>query len=158
MPQYLLNIDAVQRTVRAEPDEPLLYALTDGLKLKGPRFGCGLAQCGTCTVLVDGVPIRSCVMPTPAVVGKAIRTMDGLERNGRLHAVQEAFVEEQAAQCGYCANGWVMSTVSLLDGNPRATDEEIEAALSGLQCRCGTQMAILRAVRRARDSLATGKA
>ncbi len=158
MPKYTLKIDGPEREVEAEADEPLLYALTDGLKLKGPRFGCGLAQCGTCTVLLDGNPVRSCVMPTSAVTGMDIRTMDGLARGGQLHAVQEAFVEEQAAQCGYCANGWVMSTVALLERNPTATDEQIVEALSGLQCRCGTQIAILRAARRARDTMAAAKA
>ena len=158
MPLYVLKIDGVQRRVKAEADEPLLYALTDGLKLNGPRFGCGLAQCGTCTVLVDGQPVRSCVTLTRSVVGKAIRTMDGLAQAGRLHPVQDAFVEEQAAQCGYCANGWVMSSVALLEKNPKATDDEIAEALSGLQCRCGTHIAILRAVCRARDSMTAAKA
>ncbi|MES3003889.1 MAG: (2Fe-2S)-binding protein [Pseudomonadota bacterium] len=157
MPQYLLKVDGVQRPVQAEADEPLLYALTDGLKLKGPRFGCGVAQCGACTVMVNGQAVRSCVTLTSSAVGKNIRTMDGLARGEKLHPVQEAFVEEQAAQCGYCANGWVMSSVALLEKNPKATDDQIVKALSSLQCRCGTHIAIMRAVRRARDSMSTTK-
>ena len=151
MPQYNLKVDGANRTVKAEADEPLLYALIDGLKLKGPKFGCGVAQCGTCTVLVNGQPVRSCVTPASVVVNKAIRTLDGLEKKGQLHPVQQAFVDEQAAQCGYCSNGWVMSAVALLEKNPRATDDQIKQALSGLQCRCGTHIAIMRAVRKARD-------
>ena len=151
MPQYNLKVDGANRSVKAEADEPLLYALIDGLKLKGPKFGCGVAQCGTCTVLVNGQPVRSCVTPASALGAKAIRTLDGLEKQGQLHPVQQAFVDEQAAQCGYCSNGWVMSAVALLEKNPRATDDQIKQALSGLQCRCGTHIAILRAVRKARD-------
>jgi aerobic-type carbon monoxide dehydrogenase small subunit (CoxS/CutS family) len=151
MPQYNLKVDGANRTVKAEADEPLLYALIDGLKLKGPKFGCGLAQCGTCTVLVNGQPVRSCVTPASSIGSKAVRTLDGLEKQGQLHPVQQAFVDEQAAQCGYCSNGWVMSAVALLEKNPRATDDQIKQALSGLQCRCGTHIAILRAVRKARD-------
>jgi aerobic-type carbon monoxide dehydrogenase small subunit (CoxS/CutS family) len=151
MPQYNMKVDGVNRSVKAEADEPLLYALIDGLKLKGPKFGCGVAQCGTCTVLVNGQPVRSCVTPASALGAKAIRTLDGLEKQGQLHPVQQAFVDEQAAQCGYCSNGWVMSAVALLEKNPRATDDQIKQALSGLQCRCGTHIAILRAVRKARD-------
>jgi len=151
MPQYNLKVDGANRTVKAEADEPLLYALIDGLKLKGPKFGCGVAQCGTCTVLVNGQPVRSCVTPASSIGSKALRTLDGLEKQGQLHPVQQAFVDEQAAQCGYCSNGWVMSAVALLEKNPRATDDQIKQALSGLQCRCGTHIAILRAVRKARD-------
>lgn len=157
MPSYDLNIDGSRQAVEADADEPLLYALTDGLKLKGPRFGCGLGQCGACTVLVDGQPVRSCITITQSVVGRSIRTMDGLAQRNRLHPVQQAFVEEQAAQCGYCANSWVMNAVALLEKTPRATDAEIVQALSGLQCRCGTQIAILRAVRRALDNMVAGK-
>jgi aerobic-type carbon monoxide dehydrogenase small subunit (CoxS/CutS family) len=151
MPQYNLKVDGANRTVKAEADEPLLYALIDGLKLKGPKFGCGVAQCGTCTVLVNGQPVRSCDTPASSIGSKAVRTLDGLEKKGQLHPVQQACVDEQAAQCGYCSNGWVMSAVALLEKNPRATDDQIKQALSGLQCRCGTHIAILRAVRKARD-------
>ncbi|HEY4372493.1 MAG TPA: (2Fe-2S)-binding protein [Burkholderiales bacterium] len=149
MPRYTLNVDGAQRTVNAAADEPLLYPLTGELHLKGPRFGCGLAQCGTCTVLVNGVATRSCVTPTSAVVGKKIRTLDGLPKNGKPHPVQAAFIEEQAAQCGYCANGWVMHTVALLEKNPKPTDAQIHDAFANVQCRCGTHIAIIRAVKTA---------
>ena len=155
MPQYKLNIDGASRAVQAQADEPLLYALTDGLKLKGPKFGCGLAQCGACTVLLDGQPVRSCVTPTSSVGNKKVRTLDGLAKNGKLHPVQAAFVEEQAAQCGYCANGWIMSSVALLEKNPRADEAQIRQALAGVQCRCGTHIAIMRAVKKAGETMST---
>lgn len=158
MPIIKLNVDGVVRLIEAEKDEPLLYALTDALKLKGPKFGCGVAQCGTCTVLVNGQPTRSCVVPALSVVNKFIRTLDGLEKSGQLHPVQAAFVEEQAAQCGYCANGWVMHAVAILEKNPWATDAQIKQGLANVLCRCGTQIAILRAVKKARDNMATAKA
>jgi len=154
MPEYRLNIDGVTRTVQAQADEPLLYALTDGLKMKGPKFGCGLAQCGACTVLLDGQPVRSCVTPASTVGAKRVRTLDGLARDGKLHPVQAAFVEEQAAQCGYCANGWIMSSVALLEKNPRASEAQIRQALAGVQCRCGTHIAIMRAVKKAGETMA----
>ncbi len=153
MPNSALNVDGALHTVQAEADEPLLYALTDKLKLKGPKFGCGLAQCGTCTVLVDGKPTRSCVTPASVAVGKSIRTLDGLSKNGQLHPVQEAFVHEQAAQCGYCSNGWIMNSVALLEKTPQPTQAQIKQAFANVQCRCGTQIAILRAVKRASDTM-----
>ena len=149
MPQYTLNVDGAPRTVTAQADEPLLYALIDSLKLKGPKFGCGLAQCGTCSVLVDGQPVRSCVTPASTIGSKAIRTLDGLGKNGQPHPVQAAFVEEQAAQCGYCANGWIMHSVAMLEKNPRMNEAQIRQGLAGVQCRCGTHIAILRAVKKA---------
>jgi len=155
MPNYSLQVNGVQQTVQAETDEPLLYALTDKLKLKGPKFGCGLAQCGTCTVLVDGKPVRSCVTPTSAVQGQSIRTLDGLAKNDQLHPVQDAFVQEQAAQCGYCSNGWIMHTVALLEKTPKPSDAQIKEAFANVQCRCGTQIAIMRAVKRASDTLSS---
>ena len=109
-------------------------------------------------MLVNGQPMRSCVLPTASLGNKPIRTLDGLEKNGQLHPVQAAFVEEQAAQCGYCANGWVMHAVALLEKNPKATDAQIQQGLANVQCRCGTQIAILRAVKKARDNMATAKA
>jgi nicotinate dehydrogenase subunit A len=148
MPNYSLNVDGVQQNVQAELDEPLLYALTDKLKLKGPKFGCGLAQCGTCTVLVDGKPTRSCVTPTSVVEGKRIRTLDGLSTNGQLHPVQEAFVHEQAAQCGYCLNGMLMTASAFLAKNKNPTDAQIADALAGNLCRCGTHQRFVAAVRR----------
>lgn len=155
MPNYSLQVNGVQQTVQAETDEPLLYALTDKLKLKGPKFGCGLAQCGTCTVLVDGKPVRSCVTPTSAVQGQSIRTLDGLAKNDQLHPVQDAFVQEQAAQCGYCSNGWIMHSVALLEKTPKPSDAQVKEAFANVQCRCGTQIAIMRAVKRASDTLSS---
>ena len=156
MPKLLVNGQV--REHQAEPDTPLLWVLREHLGLTGTKYGCGVAQCGACTVLVDGQPVRSCVTPTRSVVGKSIRTMDGLAQGETLHPVQQAFVEEQAAQCGYCANGWVMHSVALLEKMPKASNAQILQALSGLQCRCGTHIAILRAVERARDQMATAKA
>jgi aerobic-type carbon monoxide dehydrogenase small subunit (CoxS/CutS family) len=153
MANYSLNLDGKAVQVTAQDDEPLLYTLTDTLKLKGPRFGCGLAQCGTCTVIVNGQPMRSCVIRTSSVVGKSIRTLDGLSSNGALHPVQTAFVQEQAAQCGYCSNGWVMHAVAILENNPHASDTEIQEGLKNLQCRCGTHIAIMRAIKSARDTM-----
>jgi nicotinate dehydrogenase subunit A len=158
MTTYTLTIDGVQRSVDARDDEPLLYALTDGLKFKGPRFGCGLAQCGACTVLLDGAPVRSCVMPVSAVGNRPVRTLDGLTVDGKPHPVQAAFYEEQAAQCGYCANGWVMHATALLEKNPKADDAQIREALANIQCRCGTHIAIVRAVKRAGVAMAAAPA
>jgi aerobic-type carbon monoxide dehydrogenase small subunit (CoxS/CutS family) len=154
MPRYSLIVDGVPREVEADADMPLLYTLRGELKLKGPKFGCGLAQCGACTVIIDGLATRSCVIPTAAVAGQEIRTLDGLGTAESPHPVQAAFIAEEAAQCGYCANGWIMTAVAGLERNPDPTDAEIRAMLAGLKCRCGTHMAMLRAVRRAADSLA----
>ena len=158
MAQFTLSVDGHSRQVEAEPDMPLLYALRGELALKGPKFGCGLAQCGACTVIINGSATRSCVLPVSAVAGQNIRTLDGLSANGQPHAVQQAFIEEEAAQCGYCTNGWVMTVVAMLERNPRLSDEEIRQQLAGLKCRCGSHMAILRAARRAADQMAKGGA
>jgi aerobic-type carbon monoxide dehydrogenase small subunit (CoxS/CutS family) len=152
MPKYALIIDGVEREIAADADMPLLYALRGELALKGPKFGCGLAQCGACTVIIDGAATRSCVIPAVAVAGKEIRTLDGLGTTEQPHPVQAAFIAEEAAQCGYCTNGWVMTAVAGLERNPNPTDAEIRAMLAGLKCRCGTHMAMLRAVRRAADA------
>ena len=155
MPKMTLQIDGKKHDVDVPLDQPLLYTLTDQLKLKGPKFGCGLAQCGTCTVLVNNQAVRSCVTPTSAVANAAskIRTLDGLAQGDKLHPMQTAFIEEQAAQCGYCTNGWIMQSIALLEKNPRATDEQIIQGLDNLQCRCGTHIAILRAVKKARETM-----
>ena len=155
MPKYTLQIDGTKREVDVHSDQPLLYTLTDQLKLKGPRFGCGLAQCGTCTVLVNNQAVRSCVTPTSSVANSnfTIRTLDGLAKGDQLHPMQTAFIEEQASQCGYCTNGWIMQSIALLEKNPRATDEQIVSGLDNLQCRCGTHIAILRAVKKARETM-----
>ena len=153
-----ININGIQHAVQADAQTPLLYVLRNDLKLKGARYGCGAGQCGACTVIVDGKAVQSCDVPVSAVVGKAITTIEGISSDGRLHALQQAFVQEQAAQCGYCASGIIMSAKALLDANPRPTDAEIRAALAGNLCRCGTHQRMLRAIRRAADAYkAAGK-
>ena len=151
---FSMNVDGVEHSVEAEPTMPLLYALRNQLGKKGPKFGCGLAQCGACAVIIDGVAVRSCVMPVAAVQGK-VRTLDGLGTNGEPHPVQKAFIEEEAGQCEYCIGGWIMTATALLEKNPQASDEEIREGLAGLKCRCGTHMAILRAIRRAATEMAS---
>ena len=158
MPKVSLTIDGAHRELDADADMPLLYALRDDLALKGPKFGCGLAQCGACTVIVNGVPTRSCVTPVAALSGAQVRTLDGLGRDGRPHPVQAAFIAEEAAQCGYCTNGWIMTAVAELERNPHVSDGQIREMFAGLKCRCGTHLSILRAVRRAADAMAKGGA
>jgi nicotinate dehydrogenase subunit A len=135
--------------VEADPQTPLLYLLRNDLQLNGPKFGCELAQCGSCTVIMDGNAIRSCATPVSAAQGRAVITLEGLGSTKKLHPVQKAFIDEQAAQCGYCINGMIMTAKALLDKNPRPTDSQIREALAGNLCRCGTHIRILRAVRRA---------
>ena len=132
-----------------DPDMPLLYALRDEIGLNNPHFGCGLAQCGACTVHVDGVATRSCVTPMSAVQNAKITTLAGLGTPEHPHPLQQAYIDEQVPQCGYCINGWLMTAAALLKTNPHPTDAEIRDGLSGLKCRCGTHLAILRAVKRA---------
>jgi aerobic-type carbon monoxide dehydrogenase small subunit (CoxS/CutS family) len=147
--KFELMVDGKPHAIDADGDMPLLYALRDDIGLRNPRFGCGLAQCGACTVLIDGEPSRSCSIPVDSLKGKKITTLEGIQTDGKPHKVQAAFIEEQVPQCGYCLNGWVMTSVALLDKNPRPNDAQIRDALSGLKCRCGTHVAILRAVKRA---------
>lgn len=145
----VLKVNGKQRTVQAPADEPLLYVLRDRLGLNGPKFGCGLGQCGACTVLKDGQPIRSCRTPASALAGAEITTLEGLGDEGRLHPLQAAFLEEQAGQCAYCIPGMIMSAAGLLRRTPRPTDAEVRTALDGNLCRCGSHNRILRAVKRA---------
>ena len=149
MARIPLNIDGRTQIVDVEPNQPLLYALRDDLKMPNPHFGCGLAQCGACTVHLDGEPVRSCVTPVSAATGHEITTMAGLGTEANPHPIQAAYVAEGVPQCGYCINGWVMEAAALLKRTPRPTDAQIREALSGLKCRCGTHMSILRAVKRA---------
>ena len=149
-----INVNGRQHEVAAEPETALLYVLRNDLKLKGARFGCGLGQCGACTVLVDSKPVQSCDLPLSAAAGKSIITVEGLARDGELHPLQAAFIAEQAAQCGYCITGIIMVAKALLDANPRPADAEIRSALKGNLCRCGTHHRILRAIRRASEELA----
>ncbi len=144
------------RTLDVDPDTPLLYVLRNDLALRGPRFGCGLAQCGACTVLLEGAAIRSCVTPVSSVERRRITTLEGLGSVARPHPIQRAFIEEQAAQCGYCINGMIMTAKALLDKSPNPTDNEIKHALAGNLCRCGTHLRIVRAVRRAAAAMRKG--
>ena len=151
MPKYTLNVNGKARTVDADDDMPLLYALRDDFGLNNPHFGCGLAQCGACTVHVDGAAVRSCVTPVSAVGKAKVTTLAGLGTPQKPHPIQKAYVEEQVPQCGYCINGWIMTAAAFLHDNKKPTDAQIRDALSGLKCRCGTHMSILRAVKRAAE-------
>jgi nicotinate dehydrogenase subunit A len=144
-----LNVNGQDHEVDAEPGTPLLYVLRDDLKLNAAKFGCGLGQCGACTVLVNGEPVFSCLTPIALLAEKQITTLEGLGTLEKPAPIQSAFIEEQAAQCGYCTPGMMMRAQALLQKNPRATDAEIRAWLEPNLCRCGTHMRILRAVRRA---------
>jgi nicotinate dehydrogenase subunit A len=143
-----ITVNGRQHEVAAAPDTPLLYVLRNELELNGPKFGCGLAQCGACTVHVDGKPLRSCSVPVSSVKGK-VTTIEGLGTPEKPHPLQAAFVAEQAAQCGYCINGMIMTASAFLAQNPKPSDQQVRAVLDGNLCRCGTHMRILRAVRRA---------
>jgi nicotinate dehydrogenase subunit A len=146
---YTLRVNGATRAVSVEPDTPLLYILRNDLGLSSPRFGCGLSQCGACTVLVEGKPVRSCSMPVSDIGDKAVLTVEGLGAAGRLQPLQRAFIEEQAAQCGYCTSGMIMSAKALLDRNPRPSEAQVRKALAANLCRCGTHNRIVRAVLRA---------
>ncbi|HVM80192.1 MAG TPA: (2Fe-2S)-binding protein [Stellaceae bacterium] len=153
MAAYTIRVNGRAETVESwDPGQPLLYVLRNALGLQGPKFGCGLAQCGTCTVLVDGEAVRSCMLPVSAVAGKSVTTLEGLGTPEQPDRVQAAFIAEQAAQCGYCTNGMVMAAKALLAKTPRPTAEEVKAALSDNLCRCGTHTRILRAVLRAANA------
>ena len=144
-----LTVNGESRSVPAEPDTPLLYVLRNDLELNGAKFGCGLAQCGACTVLVDGKAVRSCVTPIGALDKSEITTIEGLGSIAKPHPLQRAFLEEQAAQCGYCTNGMIMAAKELLDRNPHPSEPNVREALAGNLCRCGTHNRIIRAVLRA---------
>lgn len=149
-----LVIDDREYEVDLEPDMPLLWVLRDELRIKGPKFGCGVGLCGACTVIIDGEAVRSCQTAVSDATGP-IRTIGGLSVDGKLHAVQEAWVEEQVAQCGYCQAGQIMSAVALLERNPSPDDIEIDDAMSGNLCRCGTYPRIRAAIRRASETMKT---
>jgi len=157
MPIFNLQVNGQQQAIDADADMPLLYALRGELGLKGPKFGCGLSQCGACTVILNGNAVRSCILPVSAAVNGEIRTLDGLGTEDSPHPVQAAFIAEEAAQCGYCTNGWMMTAAAALEQDPNRSDAEIRQMLTGLKCRCGTHMAIMRAVRRAADAMALGQ-
>ena len=150
---FTLDVNGKQHTVNVDPDMPLLYALRDDLGLNNPHFGCGLAQCGACTVHLDGQPIRSCVTPLSSVGNAKVITITGLGTPDKPHPLQTAYVQEQVTQCGYCASGWVMTAAALLAAKKKPSDAEIKSALEGLKCRCGTHMGIMRAVKRAAEMM-----
>ena len=144
-----LTVNGASRWVPADADTPLLYVLRNDFELNGAKFGCGLSQCGACTVLIDGKAVRSCVTPIGALEKSEITTIEGLGSIEKPHALQQAFIEEQAAQCGYCISGMIMSAKELLDRNPRPSEADVRAALASNLCRCGTHNRIIRAVLRA---------
>ncbi len=144
-----LKVNGASRSVTAEPDTPLLYVLRNDLELNGAKFGCGLAQCGACTVLVDGKSVRSCVTAIGSIGDAQVTTIEGLGTIDKPHALQRAFIDEQAAQCGYCISGMIMSAKALLDANPRPSEQDVRAGLAGNLCRCGTHNRIIAAVLRA---------
>ena len=152
MAQISLNVNGKARVVDADSSTPLLYVLRDNLGLHGPRFGCGLGQCGACTVIMDGKSVRSCTIPSSAAQNKRITTLEGLGNAARPHPLQKAFIDEQAAQCGYCMNGMIMTAKVLLDKNPRPSVAEIKQGLNGNLCRCGSHLRVIRAVQRAANS------
>ena len=152
MAKISLKVNGKTRIVEADPNSPLLYVLRDNLSLHGPRFGCGLGQCGACTVLVDGNTARSCMLPASAVQTKSLTTLEGLGSVAQPHAIQAAFVEEQAAQCGYCMNGMVMGAKALLDKNPHPSVADIKKSLNSYLCRCGTHLRVIRAIQRVANS------
>ncbi len=153
MANFNFTVDGKRVSVNAEPEMPLLYALRNDLGLNNPHFGCGLAQCGACTVHLDGEPVRSCVMPLSAVAGKKITTIKGLGTPAKPHPLQAAYIAEEVPQCGYCINGWIMTAAAVLKKNPKASDAELRDGLAGLKCRCGTHVAIMRAIKRAQTQM-----
>ena len=149
MANVKLNVNGSVQTVRADSQTSLLSVLRDQLDLTGTKYGCGEAQCGACTVLIDGHPRRSCITPVATAAGRQITTIEGLEQKGKLHPVQEAFLAEEAMQCAYCTSGMIMTAVAFLKANPSPTEEEIEHAMEGNICRCGTYPRIVAAIQRA---------
>ena len=168
MAKVRITVNGQRHSIDAAPDTPLLYVLANDLALRGPRFGCGLAQCGSCSVLVDGVERRSCVTPVSAVEGKSVTTLEGLPgryaekqqlaKAPALHPVQQAMLDEQAAQCGYCYNGMIVKACELLEQNANPSDEQIRVAMNGHLCRCGTYPRIIAAIKRAARVMAESKA
>lgn len=146
-----LRVNGRVTTVDVDPATPLLYVLRNDLRLDGPKFGCGLGQCGACTVIADGKPIRSCITPVSAARAKEVVTLEGLGTLQHPHPIQQAFIDEQAAQCGYCISGIILTAKAFLDQNPNPTDEQIRQALTAVLCRCGTHLEIIRAVKRAAE-------
>ena len=151
-----LSVNGTPQSLDVDPETPLLYVLRDNLALHGPKFGCGLGQCGACTVLVDGKAVRSCSVSVAKVATRTVTTLEGLGTSARPHPTQRAFIDEQAAQCGYCVNGMIMTSKALLDRSPHPSEPQIRAALATNLCRCGTHQRIVRAVQRAATLMARG--
>jgi nicotinate dehydrogenase subunit A len=149
-----LKVNGHVHTVEVDPETPLLYVLSDDLQLRGPKFGCGLAQCGACTVLIGGQAVRSCVMPVRAVKQQEVTTLEGLGTPERPHAIQQAFIDEGAAQCGFCLSGVILTAKAVLDENPKASDEQIREAMANVLCRCFAHTRMMRAVERYRGARA----
>jgi nicotinate dehydrogenase subunit A len=147
MKQIALKVNGSNHTVTVDPETPLLFVLTDDLGLRGPRFGCGMAQCGSCTVIMSGRVVRSCVMPVRAVGQEEVITLEGIGTPDRPHPIQQAFIDEGAAQCGFCLSGVILTAKAVLDAKPEASDEEIRIALGGVLCRCFTHTRMLKAIR-----------
>ena len=165
--EFKIRVNEQVHSIAADPDTPLLYVLMNDLQLQGPRFGCGLAQCGSCSVLLNGAEIRSCVTPVSAVAGKSVTTLEGLPawyakqkrlaRTPSLHPVQQAMIDEQAVQCGYCFNGMIIQAAELLAKTPAPTEEQIRAAMNGHLCRCGSYPRVIKAIQRASRAMAAAR-
>ena len=152
MSQISLKVNGKQHTVDVAPETPLLYVLSDELGLRGPKFGCGMAQCGSCSVILRGHVVRSCVMPVSSAGSDEVTTLEGLGSPEHPHALQQAFIDEGAAQCGFCLNGVILTAKAVLDQKPQASDEEIREALGGVLCRCFAHVRMLRAIRKYADA------
>lgn len=148
MKQITLKVNGHRQTVSVDPDTPLLFVLNDELRLRGPRFGCGMAQCGACTVIIRGAVVRSCVKPVATVGEDEVTTLEGLGAPGKPHPIQQAFIDEGAAQCGFCLSGVILTAKALLDQKPDASDEEIRIAMGGVLCRCFAHLRMFRAIRK----------
>jgi aerobic-type carbon monoxide dehydrogenase small subunit (CoxS/CutS family) len=154
MSMVTLKVNGKSHTVDIDPSTPLLYILRNDLELQGPRFGCGLGQCGACTVIIKGAAVRSCITPAASLQGAEITTLEGLSAGGKLHPVQQAWIDEQVPQCGYCQNGQIMTAKALLDKNPHPTDQDIRNGMAGIICRCMTYYRIQAAIKRAAKTMA----
>ena len=152
MQQITLRVNGSVHTLEVDPDTPLLFVLNDDLELRGPRFGCGMAQCGACTVILRGQVVRSCVLPVGAVGTDEVTTLEGLGTPAKPHPIQQAFIDEGAAQCGFCLSGVILTAKVVLDVNPHASDQEIRDALGGVLCRCFTHTRMLRAIRKYQEA------
>lgn len=157
MASFTLRVNGTSHTVDVDPATPLLYVLRNDLDLQGPRFGCGLGQCGACTVIIKGEAVRSCIRPVSTVAGAEVTTLEGLAQNGKLHPLQQAWIEEQVPACGFCQNGQIMTAKAMLDKNPSPTDAQIRQGMANTLCRCMTYYRIQSAIKRASKTMASAK-